>query len=149
MAEEASNFLGPSSSLETGPEVHYGVEALAEFQKLITNFNIPKQLFPLVGVEEFGINRGTSEWWFKLKEKYIHEFASAKQMFTYMKNVSGKIQKKKLFDIKGIKMKRVENKEMFISLSAKEIFIDDASSDKIHFKNAQGSIESFFIKAFN
>lgn len=148
MAEESGTLLVPTSSSENGVDIYFGVEALAKFESLIERFNFPKGMFPLINVEEFGIDQKINAWWLKLKEKYEHEFEGAKQIFIYMKDVSGKINKGKLFDVKGLKIKRLENKEMFLPLSTKEIFLDDPPSGKIHFKNAQGIIESFPTKAF-
>jgi len=37
---------------------------------------------------------------------------------------------------------------MFLPLSAKEIFLEDPPSDKIHFRNTQGIVESFPREVF-
>nr|PNR60090.1 hypothetical protein PHYPA_002883 [Physcomitrium patens] len=145
MAEEP---VIPSSSQDHALEVTNGIEAIAKFNTLIEKFSLPKGIFPLLNVEEFGFDPQVNTWWLKLKKKCEHEFNNAKQIVVYMQNISGKIQKGKIFDLKGLKLKSNVHKELFLPVSAKGIFIDDPPTEKIHFENAHGNVESFSIEAF-
>jgi len=79
MVKELVTIFVPSSSLDNKVDIYFGIEALAKFESLIEKLNFSKGMFPLINVEEFGIDQKINSWWLKLKERCEHEFQGAKQ----------------------------------------------------------------------
>ena len=136
-----------STNSREGADIDKGSTALSKFVSMLQRFGFPAGMFPLSGVEEFGFVEKSGVWWIRQKARHEHEFQIAK-LVVYMKEISGRIQENKIVDFKGWKMKQVMNKDLFLSLAFKEVWLDDPPSGLIHFRNSNGDVESFPIEAF-
>jgi hypothetical protein len=130
-----------------GVEVITGESALPAFLSFLNRFGFPASMFPIPGVDEFGLQEKTGIWWIRLKRRYEHEFHNAERLVVYMREVSGKIQQGKIGSLKGWKMKQIKNQELLLPVSAKEMWVDHRTGS-VHFKNAKTDVESFPLQAF-
>lgn len=121
---------------------------LTMFVSILERFGFPTGLFPLQGIEEFGFVEQNGVWWLKQKERVEHRFPMVNQIAVYMKEISGQIQKGRIQNLDGFKMKSVVDTKLFLAQSAKVVWLDDPPSDKIHFKPARGPVETFPVDAF-
>ncbi|KAG0589677.1 hypothetical protein KC19_1G039100 [Ceratodon purpureus] len=147
MASKASG----SSNEREGAEILKGAEALPKFVTLLQGFGFPGGLFSLPSVEEFGFVEKTGFFWLKQPGRLEHTFPMAKVLVVYHAEVSGRIQKGKMTTVKGLKLKYLENKDLFLAASASEVWLDDPPSGKIHFRTSGGkhpTEESFSVEVF-
>lgn len=152
MAPKApGNSSAGSSNEREGAEIVTGTEALPKFVALLQGFGFPGGMFPLPSAEEFGFVEKTGFFWIKQPGRHEHTFPMAKVLVVYHAEVSGRIKKGKITTVKGLKLKHVENKDLFLAASASEVLLDDPSSGKIHFKTSGGkhpTEESFPVEVF-
>jgi len=144
---------GVESSLDPqhGAEIVMGTEAMNKFVVVLQKFGFPIGMFPLPSVDEFGFVEKTGFFWIKLPRRYEHLFPMAKEVVVYMQEVSGKIRKGKIITLKGWKMKPIDHKDLFLSTSCTEIWLDDPPSGKIHFqivRKASSSKSSNVVESF-
>ncbi|BAF20689.1 uncharacterized protein At5g01610 [Oryza sativa Japonica Group] len=112
--------------------------------ELLEELGLPKGLLPLEDIEEFGYNRGTGFMWLVQKKKKIeHTFKKIKQTVSYANEVTAFTEKGKLKKITGVK-----TKELLLWLSVVEVYITDASPDKVTFKTGTGLSDTFDAAAF-
>ena len=130
-----------------GVEVITGESAFPAFLSFLRRFGFPASMFPIPGVDEFGLQENTGIWWIRLKRRYEHEFHNAERLVVYMREVSGRIEQGKIVDLKGWKMKQIKNQELLLPVSAKEMWVDDRTG-LVHFKNAKRNVEVFPLEAF-
>lgn len=131
-----------------GATISTGADALTMFASILQRFGFPIGMFPLQSIEEFGFVEENGVWWLKQTEKVEHEFPMVKQSAMYMKEISGQIQKGRIQNLKGFKMKPIVDRKLFLAQSTKAIWLDDPPLNKIHFKPAQGPVETFPVDAF-
>lgn len=148
---------GSSSDEREGAEIVTGAEAVSKFAALLQKFGFPAGMFPLPNLDEFGFVEKTGFFWIKHPGRHEHMFPLAKELVIYMQDVSGRIQKGKITTLKGWKMKQSDNKDLFLSASATEVWLDDPPSGKIHFhvarkesasKRSSAVKESFSLDVF-
>ena len=111
--------------------------------QLLEELDLPKGIFPLQNIEEFGYNRNAGFIWFVQKKKIEHTFKKIKQVVSYAVEVTAFVEKGILKQITGVK-----TKELFLWLSVVEVYIEERSKDKITFKTGTGLSESFDVSAF-
>lgn len=128
---------GSSVDEREGAEIVTGAEASNKLAAVLQQFGFSASLFPLPSVSEFGFVEKTGFFWIKHPGRHEHTFPAAKIMLVYMQEVSGKLQKGKMMALKGWKMKPIDNKELFLSSSATEVWLDDPPSGNIHFHIAR------------
>ncbi|XP_078179806.1 uncharacterized protein LOC144573899 [Carex rostrata] len=104
---------------------------------------LPKGLFPLENIEEFGYNRNVGFIWFLQKKKIEHTFKKIKQVVSYAPEVTAFVEKEKLKKITGVK-----TKEVMFWLSVVEVYIEEGSKEKVTFKTGTSLSESFDVSAF-
>ncbi len=143
----------PTSELANGiiqeQDVIKGPAALPKFLLLLEEFGFPPGMFPLRCVEEFGFDRSSGRWWLRLKTRCEQEFQSANSMVFCEEQMSGRIQKGKILDLNGWKMKPIVHKTLYLSVSYRELWVDDDTTfGKIHFKDCKGFVQSFPLQAF-
>ena len=129
-----------------GAEVVRGAEALSKFVTVLQKFGFPAGMFPLPSLDEFGFVEKTGLFWIKHsmgpRGRHEHTFPRAKEVVVYMADVSGRIQQGKMTSLKGWKMKPVHHKDLFLSASATEVWLDDPPSGNIHFHIVRKSKKS-------
>jgi hypothetical protein len=143
----------PTSELANGiiqeQDVIKGPAALPKFLLLLEEFGFPPGMFPLRCVEEFGFDRSSGRWWLWLKTRCEQEFQSADSMVFCEEQMSGRIQKGKILDLNGWKMKPIVHKTLYLSVNYRELWVDDDTTfGKIHFKDCKGFVQSFPLQAF-
>ncbi|KAJ4801689.1 hypothetical protein LUZ62_052935 [Rhynchospora pubera] len=111
--------------------------------QVLQELGLPKGLFPLENIEEFGYNRNAGFIWFVQKKKVEHTFKKIKQVVSYALEVTTFVEKGKLKKITGVK-----TKELLLWLSVVEVYIEEASKGKVTFKTGTGLSESFNASAF-
>ncbi|KAJ3703862.1 hypothetical protein LUZ61_007567 [Rhynchospora tenuis] len=111
--------------------------------QLLEELGLPKGLFPLEDIAEFGYNSSAGFIWFIQKKKREHTFKKIKQVVSYADQVTAFVEKGKLKKITGVK-----TKELLLWLTVVEVYVDDASKEKVTFKTGTGLSESFDMSAF-
>ncbi|XP_010942813.1 uncharacterized protein [Elaeis guineensis] len=111
--------------------------------QLLEELGLPKGLFPLEDMEEFGYNHAAGFIWLIQKKKKEHMFKKIKQTVSYATEVTAFVEQRKMKKITGVK-----TKELLLWLSVVEVYIDDPSSEKITFKTGTGLSDSFPLSAF-
>ncbi|KAG8043401.1 hypothetical protein GUJ93_ZPchr0458g22669 [Zizania palustris] len=114
--------------------------------ELLEELGLPGGLLPLEDVEEFGYNRETGFMWLvqrKKKKKVEHTFKKIKQTVSYAGEVTAFVEKGKLRKITGVK-----TKELLLWLSVVEVYVAEASPDKVTFKTGTGLSDTFDVAAF-
>uniref|UniRef100_A0A804M930 Uncharacterized protein n=1 Tax=Zea mays TaxID=4577 RepID=A0A804M930_MAIZE len=109
-------------SHRAGAEVVNGGDAICRKKsiELLEELGLPKGFLPLEDIQEFGYNRETGFMWL----------------------VQGK-KKGKLRKITGVK-----TKELMIWLSVVEVYVPEASPEKVTFKTGTGLSDTFDASAF-
>ncbi|KAJ4812507.1 hypothetical protein LUZ62_025073 [Rhynchospora pubera] len=111
--------------------------------QLLQELGLPNGLLPLENIEEFGYNQNAGFIWFIQKKKIEHTFKKIKQVVPYATEVTAFVEKGKLKKITGVK-----TKELLLWLSVVEVYIEEASKEKITFKTGTGLSDSFDVSAF-
>ncbi|KAG8081342.1 hypothetical protein GUJ93_ZPchr0007g4086 [Zizania palustris] len=113
--------------------------------EMLQEVGLPMGLLPLEDIEEFGYNRDTGFMWLlqRRKKKIEHAFKKIKQTVSYAGEVTAFVEKGKLKKITGVK-----TKELLLWLSIVEVYIAEASSEKVTFKSGTGLSKTFDAAAF-
>ncbi|BAS99846.1 uncharacterized protein [Oryza sativa Japonica Group] len=112
--------------------------------ELLEELGLPKGLLPLEDIEEFGYNRDTGFMWMVQRKKKIeHTFKKIKQTVSYAGEVTAFVEKGKLKKITGVK-----TKELLLWLSVVEVYVAEASPEKVTFKTGTGLSDNFDATAF-
>ncbi|EAY93119.1 hypothetical protein OsI_14922 [Oryza sativa Indica Group] len=106
--------------------------------ELLQELGLPKGLFPLDDIEEFGYNRANGFMWILHNKKKEHTFKKIKQTVSYATEVTAFVEKGKLKKIAGVK-----TKELMLWLSVVEVYVEESSAGKITFKTGTGLSDSF------
>ncbi|KAJ3704995.1 hypothetical protein LUZ61_008700 [Rhynchospora tenuis] len=127
-----------------GAEISRGEsECKKKLVELLKELSLPNGLFPLENIEEFGYNKNAGFIWLVQKKKIEHTFRKIKQVVSYATEVAAFVEKGKLKKIAGVK-----TKELLLWLSVAEVYIEEASKEKITFKTGTGLSDSFDVSAF-
>ncbi|GLJ25787.1 hypothetical protein SUGI_0493760 [Cryptomeria japonica] len=151
--------VGDALSKRPDAILERGEGALNRGLELMETYGIPKGiLMPLQStVEEGGGVEATGDIWLKQKSTVKHFFKLASSYVSYSSEISCKLEKNKMKDIKGVKARK---KYMPIMLPIREIVVDDDEEEggdgngthrvkKIHFKAYSNLEESFPAEYFN
>ncbi|PKA49796.1 hypothetical protein AXF42_Ash004338 [Apostasia shenzhenica] len=111
--------------------------------ELLEELCLPKGLFPMEDMEEFGYNRESGFVWLIQKKKKDHVFKQIKRAVSYAPEVTAFVEKYKLKKMTGVK-----TKELLLWLSVIEVYFDNPSSEKLTFKTGTGLSDSFPASAF-
>ncbi|XP_006657410.1 uncharacterized protein LOC102720720 [Oryza brachyantha] len=113
--------------------------------ELLEELGLPTGLLPLEDLEEFGYNRETGFLWLVVqrKKKIEHTFKKIKQTVSYAGEVTAFAEKGKLKKIAGVK-----TKELLLWLSVVEVYVAEASAEKVTFKSGAGISKTFDAAAF-
>ncbi|XP_006658232.1 uncharacterized protein LOC102719220 [Oryza brachyantha] len=113
--------------------------------ELLEELGLPRGLLPLEDLEEFGYNRDTGFMWLvqRKKKKVEHTFKKIKQTVSYAGEVTAFAEKGRLKKIAGVK-----TKELLLWLSVVEVYVADASPEKVTFKTGTGLSDTFDAAAF-
>jgi hypothetical protein len=132
-------------SHRTGAEVVKGDAVCRKKSvELLEELGLPKGLLPLEDIQEFGYNRATGFMWLvQGKKKVEHTFKKIKQTVSYAAEVTAFAEKGKLRKITGVK-----TKELMLWLGVVEVYVPDASPEKVTFKTGTGLSDSFDFAAF-
>ncbi|WOL17401.1 hypothetical protein Cni_G26213 [Canna indica] len=127
-----------------GAEVYHG-ESLCKKKsiELLGELGLPKGLFPLDDIQEFGYNREVGFIWLIQKKKNDHTFKKIKRQVSYAPEVTAFVGECKMKKMTGVK-----TKELMLWLSVVEMYVDTPSSEKITFKTGTGLSDSFPAAAF-
>ncbi|GLJ25790.1 hypothetical protein SUGI_0493820 [Cryptomeria japonica] len=120
-----------------------GEGALDKAIEVIETYDLPGGLLPLENVYEAGINEDTGDVWIKQKAEVKHHFKKADKHVQYSPDISCKMEKKKMKDIKGVKAK-----DMLVWVPVNEIYVDDSTPPKIHFKSIAGLSRTFPVEYY-
>ncbi|KAG0527867.1 hypothetical protein BDA96_06G270100 [Sorghum bicolor] len=138
-----------SQSIEShraGAEVVTGGDAICRKKsiELLEELGLPKGFLPLEDIQEFGYNRETRFMWLvQRKKKVEHTFKKIKQTVSYAAEVTAFAEKGKLRQITGVK-----TKELMLWLSVVEVYVPEASPEKVTFKTGTGLSDTFNASAF-
>ncbi|KAL0924813.1 hypothetical protein M5K25_005671 [Dendrobium thyrsiflorum] len=131
-------------SYRAGAEVYNGHDLCKEKSiQLLEELCLPKGLFPLEDMEEFGYNREAGFIWLIQKKKRDHVFKQIKRAVSYAPEVTAFVEKYKLKKMTGVK-----TKELLLWLSVVEVYFENPSSEKLTFKTGTGLSDSFKASAF-
>ncbi|KAL6841883.1 hypothetical protein ACP4OV_028395 [Aristida adscensionis] len=112
--------------------------------ELLGEIGLPRGLFPLDEMQEFGYNRDAGFMWIvQGKKKTEHTFKKIKQTVSYAGEVTAFVAKGKLKKIAGVK-----TKELMLWLSVVEVYVDESAPRKVTFKTGTGLSDSFDATAF-
>ncbi|KAI0493196.1 hypothetical protein KFK09_027472 [Dendrobium nobile] len=127
-----------------GAEVFQGDEICRKKSiELLEELCLPKGLFPLEDIEEFGYNRTSGFIWLVQKKKKDHVFKPIKRAVSYAPEVTSFVEKYKLKKLTGVK-----TKELLLWLSVVEVYFEKPTSEKLTFKTGTGLSDSFPASAF-
>ncbi|KAJ4812506.1 hypothetical protein LUZ62_025072 [Rhynchospora pubera] len=127
-----------------GAEISKGdAECKTKSVEVLKELGLPTGLFPLQNIEEFGYNQNAGFIWFVQKKKIEHNFKKIKQVVSYAIEVTAFVEKGKLKKITGVK-----TKELLLWLSVVEVYMEEASKEKVTFKTGTGLSDSFDVTAF-
>ncbi|PKA49798.1 hypothetical protein AXF42_Ash004341 [Apostasia shenzhenica] len=131
-------------SHRAGAEVFHGDDICKKKSiELLEELCLPKGLFPMEDMEEFGYNRESGFVWLIQKKKKDHVFKQIKRAVSYAPEVTAFVEKYKLKKMTGVK-----TKELLLWLSVIEVYFDNPSSEKLTFKTGTGLSDSFPGSAF-
>ncbi|KAG0451197.1 hypothetical protein HPP92_026353 [Vanilla planifolia] len=131
-------------SYRNGAEVFHGDDLCKKKSiQLLEELCLPKELFPLEDMEEFGYNREAGFVWLIQKKKKDHVFKQIKRAVSYAPEVTAFVEKYKLKKMTGVK-----TKELLLWLSVVEVYFDKPTSAKLTFKTGTGLSDSFPASAF-
>ena len=82
-------------------------------------------------------------WLLQGKKKVEHTFKKIKQTVSYASEVTAFVEKGKLMKIMGVK-----TKELMLWLSVVEVYVPEASPDKVTFKTGTGLSDTFDAAVF-
>lgn len=145
MSEGRQSFRKGSIN-EQGANVVQGIEAKVKASAVFTQSRIPPALFPLATIEEFGFNNQSGIFWMKQKTKSSKEFAHAEIVIMYAPTLSGIIEKNKIKNLKGFKVKEMKGRELFLSVPYDEIYIDD---DEVHLRSQHHTTRNCMLVSFS
>ncbi|PKA49795.1 hypothetical protein AXF42_Ash004337 [Apostasia shenzhenica] len=111
--------------------------------QLLEELCLPKGLFPMEEMEEFGYNSQVGFIWLIQKKKKDHMFKPIKRAVSYAPEVTAFVEKYKLKKMTGVK-----TKELLLWLSVVEVYFENPSSEKLTFKTGTGLSDSFPASAF-
>ncbi|KAI8568480.1 hypothetical protein RHMOL_Rhmol02G0203300 [Rhododendron molle] len=131
-------------SHKANAEIFYGHAACKDrCNKMLEEFSLPKGLMPLDQIEEMGFDRATGFNWIKQKGKKQHKFQAIGQTVIFDVVVASFIEERRMRKVMGVK-----SKDMFITVTVGNIFMEDPASGKISFKIQAGIGRSFPVSAF-
>jgi hypothetical protein len=120
---------------------------VAKFE-LLGEIGLPKDLFHLDDMQEFGYNREAGFMWLvRGKKKAEHTFKKIKQTVLYAGEVTAFVEKGKLKKI-WLSVLGVKTKELMIWLSVVEVYVDESAPGKVGFKTGTWLFDSFDATAF-
>ncbi|XP_043700394.1 uncharacterized protein LOC122651136 [Telopea speciosissima] len=124
-------------------EIFHGEELCKKKStELLDEMLLPNNLPPVDEMEELGLYREAHFFWLKLKKAQKYKFPNVGDTL-YATEISGFIEPRLLKDLKG-----VSAKELFLTFTVIEIYIDDPSSGKINFKTSSGLSRKHPISCF-
>ncbi|KAI3466823.1 hypothetical protein Pfo_023486 [Paulownia fortunei] len=126
-----------------GAEIYNGDICKVKNQKLLDEFSVPKGLFALDKIEEFGFNRTTGFLWLRMKKKKEHKFKSIGQTVIYNVEITGFIEKGHLSKLTGVKAK-----ELLVPVVICDLLVGDPSPGMIKFTTPVGLSRSYPLSAF-
>lgn len=118
-------------------------EGLKMATSLLQEFELPLGLLPLADVVEVGYVKETGYMWIVQNKKVEHEFKMIKKLVSYDTEITGRVEKKRIKKLKGVKAK-----ELMLWPPVSEITVDDPPTGKIHFKSLAGITKTFPVDAF-
>ncbi|XP_042487575.1 uncharacterized protein LOC122067798 [Macadamia integrifolia] len=98
----------------------------------LVEMSLPNNLLLVEEIEELGYNREIGFFWLKLKKAQKHKSPKVSDTL-YATEITGFIKSWQIKDLKG-----VTAKELFLTFTLSELYIDDLSSDKINCKTTSG-----------
>jgi hypothetical protein len=112
--------------------------------ELLEELGLPKGLLPMENIQEFGYNRATGFMWLVQGNKKVeHTFKKIKHIVSYATEVTSFAKKGELRKITGVK-----TKELMLWLSIVEVYVPEASSEKVTFETGTDLSDSFEATAF-
>ncbi|KAH0466715.1 hypothetical protein IEQ34_003953 [Dendrobium chrysotoxum] len=104
-----------------GAEVYNGHDLCKEKSiQLLEEICLPKGLFPLEDIDEFGYNCEAGFIWLIQKKKKDHVFKEIKRTVSYAPEVTAFVDKYKLKKMTGVK-----TKELLLWLSVVEVYFEN------------------------
>nr|CAD1837786.1 unnamed protein product [Ananas comosus var. bracteatus] len=91
----------PSKPTRGRRDLHGDASFKTSSVRMLEELDLPKGLFPLEDVEEFGYNRAAGFMWFVQKKKKDHTFKKIKQVVSYGPEVTAFVEKGRLKKITG------------------------------------------------
>ncbi|XP_066370440.1 uncharacterized protein At5g01610-like [Miscanthus floridulus] len=111
--------------------------------ELLEELGLPKGLLPMEDIQKFGYHRDTGFLRLVQGKKVEHTFKKIKQTVSYASEVTGIAEKGKLRKITGVK-----TKELMLWLSVVEVYVPEATPEKVTFKTGTGLSDTFDATAF-
>ncbi|KMZ70081.1 hypothetical protein ZOSMA_1G00520 [Zostera marina] len=129
-----------------GAETFSGDSELCKMKmrELLEGIKLPLGLLPLEDIVEVGVNRDTRFVWLKQKQKMDHTFKKIGKRVWYSSEVTAFVDERRMTKITGVK-----TKELLLSVTVSEMFVDEKEPEKITFKTPSGLFRSFAISAFD
>ncbi|KAG6639331.1 uncharacterized protein LOC122278430 [Carya illinoinensis] len=124
-------------------EIYHGADLCSQkARELLEGISLPKGLFP-VDIEEMGHDPSSGFVWMKRKSKKEHKFKRINKVVSYDAEVTAFAEKGRLRKLTGVK-----SKEMLIWVAISDIYLDNASSDKLVFGVPSGLTRTYPASAF-
>ena len=111
--------------------------------ELLEELGLPRGLLPMEDIQEFGYNRDSGFIWLVQGKKVEHTFKKIMQKVSYDTEVTAFIEKGKLGKITGVKIK-----ELMLWISIVEVYVPEASPEKVTSKSSSGLSKTLDAAAF-
>lgn len=128
---------------KNGAEIHHGAICREKTMKLLDEFSIPKGLFSIDKIDEFGFNRATGFMWLKIDKKKEHKFKSLGQTAAYSTEITAFLEKGHMSKLSGVKAK-----ELLVSVTICDVLVGVPSPDMMKCTTPIGLSRIYPIAAF-
>ncbi|KAJ6794712.1 Uncharacterized protein M6B38_230300 [Iris pallida] len=132
-------------SHRAGAEVCHGdAECRKKSVELLGELGLPRNLFPVVDIQEFGYNRTTGFMWLVQKKSTTYTFEKIKRKVSYATEVSAFVGPRSIKKLSGVK-----TRELLLWLTVSEMFFADATTKELTFKTPTGISDSCEASVFD
>lgn len=136
------SLVGSETKMENAI-VAAGDEALEKGMDIMETYCLPGGLMALTDVLEAGIVEETGQVWIKQKSDSKHHFKKADRHVSFSANITCKIEKMKMKNIKGVKVR-----DMLFWVPIHEIEVDQKNPDKLIIRSIGGFSRTFPVEYF-
>lgn len=131
------------SDIKKNAIVASGDEALEKGIDIMESYSLPGGLMAVTDVLEAGIVEESGQVWIKQKSESQHYYKKADRHVRFSSNITCKIEKMKMKNIKGVKVR-----DMIFWVPVNEIEVDEKNPDKLYIRSIGGLTKTFPVEYF-